>query len=296
MLTGEYFVLDGALALALPTKFGQFLTVEQSSQPDNLLHWQSLDEKGKIWFSGEFEVPTGRFLHGTDEAIGRKLEEIFHAAQRQNPTFLQQEAGVAVKTNLTFPRNWGLGTSSTLIHNVAQWAGVDAFQLQFDTFGGSGYDIACASASSPILYKKENGIPQHIACAFHPPFADQLYFVYLGKKQNSRLAIQHYRSLVDDLPQLQQDISELTLAVVHAKTLSDFDRLMQQHESYISKILHLNRAKHLYFNDFWGEIKSLGAWGGDFVLVTSDRPEIETRRYFNEKGYDVFFKYAELIL
>jgi len=42
-------------------------------------------------------------------------------------------------------------------------------------------------------------------------------------------------------------------------------------------------------------VKSLGAWGGDFVLVTSNRPEEETRNYFNEKGLEVFLRYDEII-
>ena len=34
--------------------------------------------------------------------------------------------GFKVTTKLDFPKNWGLGTSSTLINNIAQWAQVDA--------------------------------------------------------------------------------------------------------------------------------------------------------------------------
>ena len=69
-----------------------------------------------------------------------------------NPEFLQSEQGFLVKTNLTFPRDWGLGTSSTLINNIAQWAKVDAFQLLWNSFSGSGYDIANAQYNTPILY------------------------------------------------------------------------------------------------------------------------------------------------
>ncbi len=50
------------------------------------------------------------------------------------------------------------------------------------------------------------------------------------------------------------------------------------------------------FSDYWGEVKSLGAWGGDFVLVTSKKPIEETREYFLNKGNDVFIPYAELII
>ena len=44
LLTGEYVVLDGAMALAIPTKYGQSLEVEYINDPK--LIWKSLDEKG----------------------------------------------------------------------------------------------------------------------------------------------------------------------------------------------------------------------------------------------------------
>ena len=61
----------------------------------------------------------------------------------------------------------------------------------------------------------------------------------------------------------------------------------------IAKNLQLQRAKMLYFSDFWGEVKSLGAWGGDFVLVTSDRSLETTRAYFQERGFEQFFRYQD---
>jgi hypothetical protein len=42
-------------------------------------------------------------------------------------------------------------------------------------------------------------------------------------------------------------------------------------------------------------MKSLGAWGGDFILATSDRSAKETWAYFNQKGYSVCFQYDEII-
>jgi mevalonate kinase len=48
LITGEYVVLDGAKALALPTKFGQNLIIEASE--NELIHWKSHDHDGSIWF------------------------------------------------------------------------------------------------------------------------------------------------------------------------------------------------------------------------------------------------------
>ena len=77
--------------------------------------------------------------------------------KKLNPSFLNLGKGALVKTKLTFPKNWGLRTSSTLINNLAYWAKTNPYQLSENTFGGSGYDIACGQHNTPILYTR-NGI------------------------------------------------------------------------------------------------------------------------------------------
>ena len=54
LLSGEYFVLDGAVALAIPTKFGQSLFVRQNSEKQ--ISWRSLDEKNEKWFFCRFDL------------------------------------------------------------------------------------------------------------------------------------------------------------------------------------------------------------------------------------------------
>ena len=295
LLTGEYFVLDGAKALALPTKLGQSLTIDDNSMI-NWLHWASYDEKGKMWFWGGFEFKTLKILDSSDKEIAERLQKILKSIQQFKPKLFKRKKGVDFKTELEFPREWGLGTSSTLIYNLAKWAEIDPFELLKMTFGGSGYDIACAGAEGSIIYQILNQNPTREGCDFNPSFSKNLYFVYLGKKQNSRDGIARYRELVKNEPHLIEEISNLTHQFLTCQTLSDFEKLITEHESIISKSLQIERAKTLYFQDFWGEIKSLGAWGGDFVLVTSDRPFEETENYFNEKDFDVFLKYESLIL
>ena len=59
--------------------------------------------------------------------------------------------GTRVETQLEFPREWGLGSSSTLISNLGLWAETDPYDLLSATLGGSGYDIAAARSESPFL-------------------------------------------------------------------------------------------------------------------------------------------------
>ena len=156
LLTGEYLVLEGAAALAVPTKFGQDLKVEKIK--DSQLIWGSFTNTGDCWFEAVFELPKLRLVNatfnsdseGSADFIAETLQDILLETRKLNPNFLQSNHGFLVKTNLTFPRDWGLGTSSTLINNIAQWAKVDAFQLLWNSFSGSGYDIANAKHLSLI--------------------------------------------------------------------------------------------------------------------------------------------------
>jgi mevalonate kinase len=310
LLTAEYAVLDGATALALPTKFGQSLDIKPSQTND--LDWTSFDADGKIWFSSTFDFDTFKAKTTTDSAVSTMLETIFAAALHlkfdnsiaKNRGFRtpQYMTPFNAETRLTFPRNWGLGTSSTLIANVARVFNVDAYALLAATFGGSGYDIACATADSPILFRLENGVPTSEKIAFTPPFSDNLYFIYLGKKQNSREGIERYKAQKNTKNGLYtegsylKEISDLTTAFLTASDLKTLEKLIVQHENLVASLIELHRAKTLFFADFWGEIKSLGAWGGDFVLATSDRNATETRQYFKSKGFATVLTYDEIIL
>ena len=296
LLSAEYFVLDGAVAIGLPCKLGQTLKVFNSDGNGEVLSWNSYSYKQEIWFQAQFNLPDFSIINTTDQAISERLQNIFSALNVLQPGFLESKGGLNIETHLEFDRQWGLGTSSTLIYLLSQWADVDPYQLLEQTFGGSGYDIAAAGMDQPFYYRKGNP-PEQWICPFNPPFKSQLYFVYLGKKQNSREGIQRYKSREKHkLRELLLEISKLSMNLPTVTDLFTFETIIQAHESMVSSIVGLPRIQSEFFRDYWGQVKSLGAWGGDFVLVTSDRSEGETRQYFNEKGCQVFFKYNDLIL
>jgi mevalonate kinase len=160
---------------------------------------------------------------------------------------------------LEFPQDWGLGSSSTLISLIAQWAEVDAYKLLADTFGGSGYDIACAQSGTPILFNLAQGNPVWETVNQVPPFKDHIYFVYLGKKQNSREGIARYRKLDIDYPKLASEITLCTITMQAAQRLDTLQQSMEWHENLISSALELEKVKDRLFSDFKGSVKSLGA-------------------------------------
>ncbi|NJX16205.1 GYDIA family GHMP kinase [Tamlana crocina] len=291
LLTGEYVVLDGALSLAVPTKFGQSLRVELINE--HKIIWRSLDEKGVIWFEDEFKIDEINKPLSLNDDISKRLFQILNAAKTLNPKFLNSSNGFKITTTLDFPRHWGLGTSSTLINNLAQWAGVDPFQLLENTFGGSGYDIACAQNNSPISYQLIDGKPRVEQVNFCPTFKEQLYFVYLNQKQNSRDGIKHYHANKGNSTALITDLNSITRKMLSVENLEDFEVLLYSHENIISKMTNQTTVKRLLFNDFEGAVKSLGAWGGDFVLVTSKSNPTE---YFKQKGFDTVIPYSEMVL
>ena len=284
LITGEYLVLNGTKALALPTKFGQSLHV--SSIQNKIIIWTSYDADKSIWFETELTFNDIITVKNFDEALPIKntLVKILHQANLQNPNFLASETGYNIETELTFPRNWGLGTSSTLINNIAQWLQIDAFELLRKSFGGSGYDIACAQNNSAITYQLDEN---------EKPIVEVVDFVYLNKKQNSRHAIQNYMNKQQFLTKKTATISEITNRILLSPNLEVTIDLLKHHEVILSDILEMETVKERLFPDFKGTIKSLGAWGGDFVMVLSKE---NPTHYFHSKGYETILTYDEMIL
>lgn len=293
LITGEYLVLDGANAFALPTKFGQNLIVEKGTNQE--IKWTSYDADGSIWFEDTFSfLELSNNPKNENPTIRDTLIKILYQGYLLNQDFIQNSDGFNITTQLTFPRNWGLGTSSTLINNIAQWLNIDAFVLLNNSFGGSGYDIACAQNNTPILYHLERGKPIIETISFEPKFTENLYFVYLDKKQSSKSSIAAYyknksKTLSDDI----FEINKITSLVVKVETLQEFANALEYHETTMSAILEMQTIKESLFPDFNGTIKSLGAWGGDFVLAISAENPVE---YFNKKGFGTVIPYRDMIL
>ena len=291
LLSGEYLILDGAIGLALPTLFGQEMHVSYTDHK-NTLYWKSLDEKENVWFEAEFSLPDLSVLSFNGEKkVTETLQKILLEAKRVNTDFLNDLKGISVSTRLSFPRNWGLGTSSTLINNIAQWAKIDAFNLLFNSFGGSGYDIACAQHDQALSYQLKDGVPSVKTVTFNPSFKDQLYFVHLNKKQRSSESIKLYKNNKADIAAIQK-ISEISKNMLSAENSIDFNALLKEHESILSSILGEQTVQQRLFPDFQGQTKSLGAWGGDFILASGGQ---STTSYFKSKGYHTIIPYSSMI-
>ena len=309
LLTGEYLVLKGALALALPLKFGQSLAVETLDSNENRLFWIAYRPEGK-WFSVTLNRDNLVNFSTNDPDKALRLSEILQAVKQLNPKAFEGN-DLRFTTRLDFDPNWGLGSSSTLIASLARWANVNPYELLKLTFGGSGYDIACASAEGPIYYQLaglDGFVPRNDAkqepkltplvdpVVFNPPFADHLFFVYQGQKQSSSKEIKAFLAKVhpDDLQKDIEAVSEISRAVPKCQNIGEFSMLMQCHERIIARCI-CQEPVQKRFPDFEGTLKSLGAWGGDFILAATEWDESLVNAYFKTKGLGVIFGYKDIV-
>lgn len=292
LISGEYLILEGAIGLAVPTIQGQDLVVEETS--NGVLRWVSVDQNEKVWFTAEFDLEDFELLkHSGDQRVGDQLQRILRTARIMNSRFLINSEGCKVRTALEFPRNWGLGSSSTLVNNIAKWADRNPFRLLFDSFGGSGYDIACANSEKSLFYRLEDKQPKAYQVDFNPSFKENLFFVYLNVKQSSKASIAHFQEVQDFDDQTLDHISAIGKELIRCGNQEDFDMLLAEHERIIGSVLGEQPVQQRYFDDFQGQIKSLGAWGGDFVLVSS---KTDPRNYFLKKGFKTVIPYSEMVL
>jgi mevalonate kinase len=303
LLTGEYLVLKGALALALPLKLGQSLEVSLADTDTHRLHWIA-QQPNEPWFSVLFDTDTLQPITTDDPTKADKLSSILKAVRQLKPNAFYG-SDIRFRTHLDFNPEWGLGSSSTLIANLARWANVNPYELLKLTFGGSGYDLACATAKGPIYYQVKAKVPEPVEgptpmvepINYNPPFAKNLFFIYQGQKQSSSKEIKAFLAKANPID-LQKDIeavSDISRSVPKCQNLDEFGLLMQCHERIIARCIGQEPVQKR-FPDFEGVLKSLGAWGGDFILAATHWDENQVKAYFKEKGLEVVFGYKELVL
>ena len=285
LISGEYLVLDGALSLALPCKFGQYLNFTEDS--NGTLEWISKDMNDTIWFTAYFEAKTLKVLKTSNYNTVKWVKKILEFCNKNSLTNKSLQGKIECK--LEFPNNWGLGSSSTLLNNLASLYEINPYDLHFSTTNGSGYDIACAGSNSALTYQVIENIPKVKKMDWSPVFKDEILFIFLKKKQKSNLEVKRFKELKKD-PDLISRISSITKEIIYSKTIEEFEHLLDEHEAITGQYIQSETVKSKYFSDYEGSVKSLGAWGGDFVLATR-----KNKNYFLDKGFDTILSFSEII-
>lgn len=300
LLTGEYLIINGSWGIALSTCKGQRLNIFFSDENNTNLHWKSFDENSKLWFEVIFEIPSLNIIYTSEKKLALILKKILIISKKLQKNFLSKKKGFLVESKLEFPKNWGLGSSSTLINNIAQWAGINPYKLFWSShcFSGSGYDIACAIYGKTILYNINNKNPAIIFTKISKNISKHLYFIYLNKKINSNKAVKIYNKKKISNKNIMM-ISLISKMILSCNNIDEFEELILYHEKLISKILDIKTIKEKYFKDFSGNVKSLGAWGGDFMLaIIKDYKKNfkNMKKYFYRKGYNTIIPFNNIIL
>jgi mevalonate kinase len=293
MVSGEYLVLKGTQSLALPLHFSQRLTIE-ATDGDPVIHWQSL-LYNQVWLTATFALPDFDIIRTSSASLAATLSGILTAAKTLRPGFPGKDKGYRVTSEMNFDPAWGMGSSSSLVSNIAYWADCDPFLLNRMLSPGSGYDIACSRSSHPIIYRLNGDRPEYRRARFQPQFSHNLWFVYLNRKQQTGQSIQ-----TTDLSGVKREdleaVSALTLEMEKAGSLRKFQSLMNEHEALTGRILQRIPVGQTHFDDFNGAVKSSGSWGGDFILAASEAPEEYVRNYFSSRNFRTIFSYHEIVL
>lgn len=286
ILMGEYAVMHGADAICLPLNTGQrFMS---SPSDDGKIHWQwSYKDILMAGFFADAET-----LTQTSEVTGNVFWpiDLINLIRKSNPDFLKN--GARLEFHNLFPPRWGLGTSSATISSLCRLAGVDPFKINQDLTGGSGADIATAISDKWILYRK--GItPQIWTIPVNYRFAENTWFVYSGKKQQTATHISKVSTLFEREPGSWAPVNEFVYRFIAATTLPELMKIVYDHELFIAEATGLLSIRYR-FPDFPGTIKSLGAWGGDFFMVLSQQNDEFVKNYFNQKGFRDVFSWQQL--
>lgn len=285
MLFGEYLVLRGSKCFAIPLVVGQNLKVNTRLEEGIL--WKSFEGE-KCWL--EFELSKElEILSSSDEEKASLVVKLLKIIQKENPNLVLNN--LYFEINVDFNREFGFGTSSTFISLLSQWSGVNPYLLLENSFGGLGYDIAAATAHQAFVYSvKEKMIGE---VNLPKSITNHILFVFLGEKQVSAKEILAFK----DKEVSSSQIDEMNSIIQQATTsthIEEWEKLMVKSENLLSSILKVPTVKDHRFSDYPFEIKSLGAWGGDFVMVTY-RELSAAKNYFLEKGFDVFYAYDEIV-
>lgn len=293
LLTGEYLVLKGALALVLPLSVGQKLTVDHGTE-NSCITWKTIYDNELI-FDAKYNLPDLNISSASKMPMAETLQNYLKAVKKINPFKFESNNAFSMTSYIDFNMKWGLGSSSSLLSNLSYWADIDPYELNGLTSKGSGFDIAGARSSKPVLYKIKDEKPSVREKSFNPPFSDHIFFVYLNRKQNTNDEINLFNML--ELVKTKDIIliSNIAKNILEEQSIDNFQLLIKEHEHIISNILKRDKIGEVLFSKFKGSIKSLGAWGGDFIMAVSDKDPEYVNQYFINKGFNTIIPYNNIV-
>lgn len=272
MLAGEYAVMAGIESLALPVAQGQWMQVwDMPAKGVSKLVWQGKEADGTVWFECRIDTDIMHISESTDEDVAKTLVKLLREVQIHRPELFSGRT-LRLETQCEFRRDYGLGSSSTMVANLSKWSGVDAFVLQEAGFGGSGYDVAVALLGRPLVFWKEGELACWSPWSLNPELTEGWYLAFPGKKQNSRSSLSAVREKLDSLKtdtMMLQQLNAVVNALKHPRSLPLAEAMLEMWQALLGQHLEIPRAwDDLKLEPMQGGLcKWLGAWGGDVLLI-----------------------------
>ncbi len=284
--------MEGATGLAVPVIWGQGMKVTESQGAG--INWTTKDHKGDKWFECKLNLIDLAIEKTNDEEKAQFIQSLIKSAAQLNSDFLSKWKKHKVTCDLEFDPSWGLGTSSTLIANLAVWAELSPFELFFDTQEGSGYDVAAAMAEEPLLYQKNDDELSFETFEWNKDLMDAIYVFYQGQKQSSLEEVRAWKSNRTWKKKDVKQVSDISESLADCENEADAIMLLGDQVKLMERILD-RTAYDGRFSDFEGVIKPLGAWGGDFGLALHQEEEY-TQKYLAEKGIETVFRLGDIVV
>ncbi|MFW6224571.1 MAG: GYDIA family GHMP kinase, partial [Bacteroidota bacterium] len=278
LITGEYLVMAGADALVLPLNKGQYLTATICDSDQ--LKWESW-YAGELWFMASYHPESFQLLEASDNTRGAWISVLLKAASELSKK-RKHLKNTLIKTELEFHPEWGMGSSSTLITNISYLFDVSAFDLYARVAKGSAFDIAAALSVFPFKYRLQRKNRQVFPVRLPGLFYDHAFFIYLGEKADSQAAVEDFSLFNRDLKMPVKYISEITGQFTELDSVEEMSRITGEHEAFMIEVLGLDSPLGR-FADYPYGMKSLGAWGGDFIMAVHPGSKHDVENYFKHK-------------
>ena len=126
--------------------------------------------------------------------------------------------------------------------------------------------------------------------AISHPFVTSFSQSYTEELQKGKQADFTFETIANDVASIRAFITE---EIIKCKDLNQFEDLIVEHENIIANATSQEPIHQSVFSAYsQGKIKSLGAWGGDFILVTSKNNDLS---FFKNKGYNTILKLSDLV-
>lgn len=292
LLTGEYAVLLGASALVVPINLRQSLNLLENKS--EIISWISM-YNNKVFFKSELKTLDLDPFKPSFSSRERFIISLLKAARSLNPTFLNGN-GYSIITNLEANPEWGFGSSAQLTVNIARLSKIAPWHLHKAVSKGSGADVICAEMEHSILFSTEGTTYSANPVDFNPPFLKDLILIYTGHKQDTATGVENFLSKTSINNPIIGKIDSLTREATKAMDKKEFIEIIEMHERTLSELLNIDITSNIWFNGFPGLLKSLGTWGGDYIMAIPYGDPEEAIRWLKRKTNHPIFRLSDLIL